>query len=129
MFFVVVELTGTKEVLRKLLYADDVTVVADEETDLQEQLIEWKDMFNRHGLRVSLEKTEVMWVGPRRKELDIHLDGKKLKRRDSFVYLGGAICGDGNSDTEISPRITAVANAWRKVEEVMGDRRMSSNVK
>ena len=32
-----------------------------------------------------------MWVGPRRKELEIHVDGKKLKQRDSFVSLGEAI--------------------------------------
>ena len=62
-------------------------------------------MFSRYGLRVSLEKTEVMWVGQRKKELHLHPDGKKLKQRESFVYVGGAICGDGNSDTEISRRI------------------------
>ena len=46
-----------------------LAVVADGEANLQEQLIEWKDMFSRLGLRVCLEKTEVMWVGHRRKEL------------------------------------------------------------
>ena len=64
-----------------------------------------------------------------KKELEIHLDGKKLKQRDSFVYLGGAICGVGKSDTEIHRRIAAGANAWRKVEEVMGDRRISRKLK
>ena len=48
-------------------------------------------MLSRHGMRVSLVKREVMWVGHRRKEVDIHLDGKKLKQRDGFVYLGGAM--------------------------------------
>ena len=63
-------------------------------------------MFRRRELRVSLEKTEVMWVGPRRKEPEIHLDGKKLKQRDSFVYLAEAICGDDNSDTDIRKKLT-----------------------
>ena len=67
----------------------------------------------RHGLRVSLGKTEVMWVGQRRKELEILLDGEKLKQTDSFVYLGGAIFEDGKSDPEIRRRITAGAKAWR----------------
>ena len=52
-------------------------------------------------------KTEVMWVGHRRTELEMRLDGKKLKQRDSFVNLGGAICGDGNVNNEIRRRITA----------------------
>ena len=37
--------------------------------NLQELLIEWKDIFSRHELRVRFEKAEVMWVGHRRKEL------------------------------------------------------------
>ena len=45
--------------------------------------------------------------------------------RDTFVYLSGVICGDGDSNTAIHSRITAGANAWRKVEGVMGDRCIS----
>ena len=40
-----------------------IYVVADSEADLQERLVEWKEMFGKHGLRVSLEKMEVLWVG------------------------------------------------------------------
>ena len=75
---------------------------------------------NRDGLTVSLEKTAVVWVGPGRTELEIHLDGKKVKPRDSFVHQVGAICEDGNSNTEIRRRMTAGANTWRKVEGATG---------
>ena len=51
-------------------------------------------------------KTEVMWVGFRRKELYIHLDGKKLKQKDNFAYLGEAICR-----VDISP-ISKRENLW-----------------
>ena len=33
---------STREILRKLLYADDLAVVADSEADLQERLVDWK---------------------------------------------------------------------------------------
>ena len=73
LFIAVVELISRKicikVILQKLLYAGGLAVVADGEVNLQEQLIEWKDIFSRHGLRVRLVKTEVMWVGFRRKEL------------------------------------------------------------
>ena len=66
LFIAVVELISrkvcTKDVLRKLLYAYGRAVLADGEATLQEHLIEWKDIFSRHG---RLEKTEVMWVGHR----------------------------------------------------------------
>ena len=33
------------------------------EADLQERMVEWKVLFGRHGLIVSIEKTELSWVG------------------------------------------------------------------
>ena len=47
-----------------------------------------------------------MWMGQRRKELDVHLDGKRHKHTQ-FCIIGGAVCGDDNSDTEMFKRITA----------------------
>ena len=57
----------TRDVLRKLLYPDDLAVVADSEADLQEHLVDWKEIFGKHGLIVSLEKTDVIWVGQQKK--------------------------------------------------------------
>ena len=64
-----------------------------------------------------------------REELDIELDGKKLTQGDSFVYLGGAVCGDGKTEKEVRRRVQAGANAWRAVEGVMADRRISKRLK
>ena len=42
------------------------------------------------------------------------------------MYLGGALCGDGHKgEREIRRRAQAVVNAWRAVEGVMADRRIS----
>ena len=41
------------------------------------------------------------------------------------MYLDGAVCGDGSTETEIHRRIQTRASAWRKVEGVMGDRHIS----
>ena len=74
LFIAVVELISRKicikVILQKLLYAAGVAVVADGEANLQEQLIEWKYIFSIHGLRVRLVKTEVMWVGFRKKAVN-----------------------------------------------------------
>ena len=78
-----------------LLYADDLALVANGK---QETLEEWNGLFTRHGLKINVEKTEVLHIGHQRKELDIELDGKKLTQGDSFVYLGGAVCGDGKTE-------------------------------
>ena len=87
--------------------------------------MEWKGVFEKHGLRMSLEKTEVMWVGHQREELNIRLDGTEIKQVDGFEYLGGLVTEDGHSAAEVRRRAQAGANAWRKVEGVMLDRKNS----
>ena len=86
----------------KILIINTELLVADREADLQERLVDWKEIFGKHGLRVSLEKTEVLWVGHQKKDIEIRLDGKKLNQRESFVYLGGAVCG---TETKIRRRL------------------------
>ena len=46
--------------------------------ELQEILEEWKGLFTRHGLKLNLEKTEVLHIGHQREELDIKLEGERL---------------------------------------------------
>ena len=41
-----------EDILHKLLYADDLAVVADSDTGIQDWLVDWKEIFGRHGLRV-----------------------------------------------------------------------------
>ena len=62
---------------------------------------------------MSLEKTEVMWVGPQIEEVNIRLDGKEIKEVDGFVYLGGMVTEDGLSEAEVRRRTQAGVNAWR----------------
>ena len=71
----------------------------------------------------------MLHIGQQREELDIELGGNILNQRDSFVYLGGAVCGDGKTDREVRRRVQAGANAWRPVEGVMADRRISKRLK
>ena len=66
LFIMVMELISmkisTKDVLRKMIYADNLAIIAESKQELQEVLEEWKGVFKKHGMRLSLEKTEVMRV-------------------------------------------------------------------
>ena len=96
--------------------------------ELQETWEEWNGLFTRHELNINLDKMEMLHIGHQREELDIELEGKKLTQGDSFVYLGGTVCGDGKTEKEVSLRVQAGANAWRAVEGVMADRRTSKRL-
>ena len=71
-----------------------------------------KETFKQHGLRVNLEKTEVLSIGACR-ELNIKLEGRTIRQKQQFTYLGGAVSSDGRSETEVRRRVQAGANAWR----------------
>ena len=43
-------------------YADDLAILAERKHELQEALEEWNEVFTKHGLRMSLNKTEMVWV-------------------------------------------------------------------
>ena len=87
------------DAMKKLLFADDQALVANGKHELQETMEEWNGLFTRHGLKLNLEKTEVLLICRQREEMDIELGGgDKLTQRDSFVSLGGAVCRDGKTE-------------------------------
>ena len=59
LFFAVVEVISNKartmDILRKLIYVNNLAVVADSAADLQKLLVDWKEIFGKNGLRVSLD--------------------------------------------------------------------------
>ena len=96
---------SASDILRKLIYTDDLAVVADSEADLQERLIEWKEVFGRHRLRVR-KKMEVLWVGQRKNCR--HQTGwdETEPTRQLCIFersiLRGRRHGDGNSQENTS---------------------------
>ena len=77
--------TVMTDAMKKLLYADYLALVANFKQELHESLEGWNGLFTRQGLRVNIEKTEVLHIGHQREELHIELEGKKLTQGDSFV--------------------------------------------
>ena len=52
-----------KDAMKKLLYADDLTLVANDKQELQETMEEWNDLFIKYGLKLNPDKTEVLHIG------------------------------------------------------------------
>ena len=64
MFIMVMELVSRKVILRggmgRMLYVVDLAVVVESGWEMQEVLGEWKETFGKHGLKMSMEETELM---------------------------------------------------------------------
>ena len=91
LFIAVVEVisrkASTKDILRKLLYADVLTIVADSEADLQHRLVDWKEILGKHGLRVSLEKTEVLSVEQQNNYFDVRLGRNRTNETALYIWV------------------------------------------
>ena len=52
---------STPDAPRRIMYADDLVIVAEHREELQGALDEWNEMFKKHGLKMNLDKAEVGW--------------------------------------------------------------------
>jgi hypothetical protein len=113
------------ENFKKLIYADDIVIVAESGAELQQKVSDWYAQLGRYGMKVSLDKTEVLVASSgAAKEARVLLDGKVLKQGTQFKYLGGLIEATGEINEEIKARVKAAAGSWSKVSGVIYDKRM-----
>ena len=67
--------------LNNLRYADDTTLMAESEAELKSLLMKLKEEHKRAGLKLNIEKTEIMGSGP---ITSSQIDGKTMTD-----YFGG----------------------------------------
>ena len=92
--------------MQDLLYADDRTLCAHSEADLQELCNHFADAARLFGSTINLSKTEVMHQRPPRdgsvnQETSIKIGNVSLKEIPTFVYLGSTLSNDAMLDQEI----------------------------
>ena len=84
MFIMVMELESRKVSLRggmgRMLYVDDLAVVIESGRDMQEVPGEWKEAFGKHRLKMSMDKTEVIWVVQQKTEMKSCSRGRRSGR-------------------------------------------------
>ena len=113
-----------------LLYADDVVLMANSRTELQEKLEAWREALETRGMKISRSKTEYMSTDlDEDQELTIQLDGSSLNRVTNFKYLGSITQSSGDLDREIGHRIQSGWNNWRRITGVVCDKRVPVKLK
>ncbi|KAL1460257.1 hypothetical protein WDU94_012182 [Cyamophila willieti] len=106
--------TKTKDSkLQELMFADDCALVAETPEKLQILVNAFARAADDLGLKVSVEKTEVMFVNC--PTSNITLNGNTLKETPVFKYLGSLISNTGNINFEIENRINAASRAFGKL--------------
>ena len=88
--------------INNLRYADDTTLMAECEEELNSPLMKVKEESEKVGLKLNIQKTKIMASGP---ITSWQIDGETMKTVTDFIILGSKITADGDCSHEIKRRL------------------------
>ncbi|KAI5722660.1 hypothetical protein M8J76_011661 [Diaphorina citri] len=97
-----------EDLLKTLMFADDIALISDDVEKLQNSLNDWKIALEDNGLKISRKKTEYMFlpfVDANSPPPDILLDGEILPKCEKFRYLGSMIDKEGTFSLDTPLRL------------------------
>ena len=85
-----------------LRYADDTTFIAESKEELKSFLMKVKEVSENAGLKLNLQKTNIMASGP---ITSWQIDGETMETLTDFIFLGSKITADDDCNHEIERRM------------------------
>ena len=86
------------ENINKLRSADDTTLRAESEEELNSLLMKVKEESEKVGLKLNIQKTKIMASGP---ITSWEIEGETVETVSDFIFLGSKITADGDCSHEI----------------------------
>jgi hypothetical protein len=115
-----------------MLFADDMILVDESRTGVDQKLKLWRLTLEAKDFRLSRSKTEYMecdFSATTQEEGDVRLDGQVVPKKDTFRYLGSMLQKNGDIDEDVSHRIKVGWLKWRQTSGVLCDPRVPVKLK
>src|SRR5574338_556144 len=84
--------------INNLRYANDITLMAESEEELNSLLMKVKEESEKVALKLNIQKTKIMASGP---ITSWQIDGKTMETVRDFILGGSKITADGDCSHEI----------------------------
>ena len=84
--------------INNLRYADDTTLMAESEEEINSLLMKVKEEIEKVGLKLNIQKTKIMASGP---IISWQIDGEIVETVADFIFWGSKITADGDCSYEI----------------------------
>ena len=84
--------------INNLRYADDTTLMAESEEELENLLMKVKEKSEKAGLKLNIQKIKIMASGP---ITSWQTDGKQMQTLTDLIFLGSKITAVGDCSHEI----------------------------
>ena len=109
-----IKIAGRK--INNLRYADDTTLMAENEEELKSLLMKVKEESEKVGLNLNIQKTKIMTSGP---ITSWQID---METVTDFIFLGSKITVDGDCSHEIERRLLLGSKAMTKLDSMLKSR-------
>ena len=102
--------------MNNLKYADDTTLMAESEKELNKLLMKVKEESENVGLKLSIQKTKIMASDP---ITSWQTDGETVT---DFIFWGSKITADGDCSHEIKRRLFLGRNVMTNLHSILKSR-------
>ena len=105
--------------IKNLRYADDTTLMAESEEELKSLLMKVKVENEKVGLKLNIQKTEIMASGP---ITSWEIDGETVETGSDFIFLGSKITTDGDCSHEIKRHLLLGRKVMTNLDSIFKSR-------
>ncbi|VDP01790.1 unnamed protein product [Soboliphyme baturini] len=102
---------------RRLLFADDLVLLASSETDLQCSLERFAAECDVIGMRVNASKPKNLALSLSPTRCSLQMNGEAVELKGKFKYLGIVFTNNGKWEEEIDRRIGAASGVLRELAQ------------
>ena len=108
--------------INNLRYADDTTLMAESEEELNSLLMKEKEESGKVGLKFNIQKTKIMASGP---VTSWEIDGETVETVSDFILGGSKITADGDCSHEIKRRLLLGRKVMTNLDSILNSRNIS----
>ena len=112
--------------INNLRYADDTTLMAESEEELEGLLMKVKEESEKVGLKLNIQKTKIMASGP---ITSWEIDGETVETVSDFIFQGSQITADGDCSHEIKRRLLLGRKFMTNLESILKSRDITLSTK
>ena len=110
------------EIPNNLRYADDTTLMAENEEELKSLLVKVKEESEKVGLKLNIQKTNIMASSP---ITSWQIDGETMETVKDFIFLGSKITANGDYSHEIKRRLFLGRKAITNLDSIIKSRNVT----
>ena len=105
--------------INNLRYADDTTLMAENEEQLKSLLVKVKEETEKAGLKLNIQKTKIMVSSP---ITSWQVGGETMETVRDFIFLGSKITADGDCSHEIKRHLLLARKAMTNLDSILKSR-------